>query len=90
MMDVAEAGLRPNMHCNDPSLTHADVVYFTAFRRRGFGQRGPKITVSGALVSSSLSTKTETSSIFKSPMNPQYYHHSNLCTLYPSNMELVV
>ena len=68
MMDVAgivEAGFHPQMHCNDLSLTHADVVYSTAFRRRGFKQRGPKITVSEALDGSSLSTKTGTSCLFK-------------------------
>ena len=67
-MDVAsivEAGFHPKMHCNDLPLTHADVVYSTAFRRRGFEQRSPKITVSGISASTWLSTKTGTSCLFK-------------------------
>ena len=93
LIDVAsivEAGFHPKMRCNDLSRTHADVVYSTAFRRRESEQRGSKTTISGIFDGISLYTKTGTSCLFKSPMNPQYYRYSNLCTLYPSNLQLVV
>ena len=88
-MDVAsiiEAGFHPKMHCNDFPPTHAGVVYSTAFRRKGYEQRGPKLLFPDYLIVPRCPQRLELPLSSECPINPQHYHYQNLCTLCPSIM----